>query len=596
MGLLLRLGGILWSERDRDRQRDVVPGDPERERRASARAGRHGRVTSFGSPGTGGRIIAFEGMDGSGKSTVIKAVAERLRQSGVTVCIPRAGKEHSSRPARRIRRLTRDQRNLDLLPRAELSLYCAREAQIIDELVRPAFERGETVLLDRSLLTPVVLGAWGRGLARDECEAAARLAGGGLEPDLTLVFDVHPRTSRIRKRVEKIRTHTLGQGGRKGLAGSGLKERVRDGYLEVARERGYPVFHVERITPQELTERVIPVVEHGIQAMPAEHELDTRPVWMVPEDWGLARVLEELPVEVALFLSNGLVAARELRARAVVQEPELVAWSLDPQDPLREQTAEREPEYALRGWTRRPLSGSEDLRVRLLGPAPAAAIMALRHVDDPEADELRAECADRVPGAVVASLTGREDPVAEELRRRCWSRAEAEQHSASLTLCRGETAWRLREQLLAAQPVLGLESLRGVADARAQELLEAFADRAPKTVLRALSGRTDRGAHALRERLYETGREVVDSVRGLDDEPSWALRERAVVRWPSTVVHSLFGLPESDRVKEMREHCQDLGAGDAHVLRRLQGLDEFVTLPSWSTERATLVGPTGPQP
>jgi dTMP kinase len=516
-------------------------------------------MTTLGSSGTGGRIIAFEGMDGSGKSTVIKAVAERLRQSGVKVCIPRAGKEHASRPARRIRRLTRDPRNLDLLPRAELSLYCAREAQIMEEFVRPALERGETVLLDRSLLTPVILGAWGRGLPRDECEGAARLASGGIEPDLTLVFDVHPRTSRIRKRVEKIRTHTLGKGGRKGLAGSGLKERVRQGYLEVARERGYPLFHVERITPQQLAERVIPVVENGIEAMPEEDEDDARPVWMVPDDWDLAKVLDELPVEVGLFLSNGLVAARDLRARAMVQEPELVAWSLDPLDPLREKAAEREPDYALRGWARRPLSGSEDLRVRLLGPAPAAAISALKHVDDPEADELRAECADRVPGAVVASLTGREDHVAEELRRRCWSRAEPEEHSASLTLCGGETAWRLREQLMSSQPVLGLESLRGVAGARAQELLEAFADRAPKTVLRALSGRTDARAHVLRERLFETGREVVDSVRGLDDEPSWALRERAVARWPSTVVHSLFGLPEDERVKEMREHCMDLG-------------------------------------
>jgi len=551
-------------------------------------------VTKQGSPEAGGRVIAFEGMDGSGKSTVIKAVAERLRESGVKVCIPRAGKEHASRPARRIRRLTRDPRNLDLLPRAELSLYCAREAQIMEEYVRPALDRGETVLLDRSLLTPVVLGAWGRGLPRLECEAAARLAAAGIEPDLTLVFDVHPRTSRIRKRVEKIRTHTLGKGGRKGLAGSGLKERVREGYLEVARQRGYPVFHVERITPQQLAERVIPVVEHGIEAMPKESADDATPVWMVPEDWDLTRVLDELPIEVGLFLSNGLVAARELRARALVQEPELVAWSLDPTDPLRDKAAEREPEYALRGWSRRPLSGSEDLRVRLLGPAPAAAIKALRHVDDPEADELRAECSDRVPGAVVASLTGREDHVAEELRRRCWSRAEPEDHSASLTFCGGETAWRLREQLLASQPVLGLESLRGVTGPRTQEVLEAYADRAPKIVLRALSGRTDPAAHALRERLLDTGREVVDSVRGLDDEASWALRENVVERWSSTVVHSLFGLPDDERVQKMRERCVEIGGGDAHVLRRLQGLDEFATLPRWSTERVTIAGSIRP--
>src|SRR4051812_11136611 len=143
--------------------------------------------------------------------------------------MPRAGKEHSSRPTRMIRQLTRDPRNYELSARAELLLYCAREAQVMSELVQPALRRGETVLVDRSFLTPVVLGI-ARGLSREDCEGAARLASAAIEPDLTLVFDVHPRTSRLRKRLERIRTHALGDTGRKGIAGSGFKERVRDTY------------------------------------------------------------------------------------------------------------------------------------------------------------------------------------------------------------------------------------------------------------------------------------------------------------------------------------------------------------------------------
>ena len=193
------------------------------------------------------RLIAFEGVDGAGKSTALLRVAERLRAQGVRVYLPREGKEHVSRPTRMIRQLTRDPRNYMLSPQAELLLYCAREAQVMNELVRPALARGDTVLVDRSFLTPIVLGM-ARGLKREECEAAARLASSNLEPDLTLVFDVHPRTSRLRKRIERIRTHALGEGGRKGLAGSAFKERVRDSYARIAHEHGYPPVSYTHLT------------------------------------------------------------------------------------------------------------------------------------------------------------------------------------------------------------------------------------------------------------------------------------------------------------------------------------------------------------
>lgn len=227
------------------------------------------------------RLIAFEGVDGAGKSTALKNAAEALRAAGVRVYLPREGKEHVSRPTRMIRQLTRDPRNYILSAQAELLLYCAREAQVMNELVKPALLRGETVLTDCSFLTPVVLGM-ARGLKQEECEAAARLASSGIEPDLTLVFDVHPRTSRLRKRLERVRTHTLGEGGRKGLAGSAFKERVRDGYAVIAETRRYPMFHVERATPKQMAERVVRVVMEGPNTSTDEGPLDAEPRWLSP--------------------------------------------------------------------------------------------------------------------------------------------------------------------------------------------------------------------------------------------------------------------------------------------------------------------------
>lgn len=534
------------------------------------------------------RLIAFEGVDGAGKTTVLALVAEALRQNGHKVFMPRTGKEHDSVPTRMIRRLTRDPTNFDLTGTAELLLYCAREAQILEELVRPALKRGETVLIDRSLLTPVVLGAFGRQLDRGLCESSAKAACLGIEPDLTLIFDVHPRTSRLRKRLEKIRTRPEADGGgRKGLAGSGFKERVREGYLTIARERGYPVFHAERATPQIVAQRVLAFIEHGKRPEQTESPDDARPVWQVDPNLSLEQGLEQVPPAVALFLSNGLISARPLRARYLQAEPELVAWGLDPEDPLRAAAAEIQPDYALRGLSKRPLQ-PEDLRTLFMDRAPSAAINALKFVDGPQADALRERFASVVAGAVLSSLTGRSDELALKLRQQLWKEAELPQRAASLAFCSDADAWKRREKLLESTPYTALGTLRGLRGGRADELLQYYAPRIPKAVLGALSGRTDELAHQLRQEVLHVGREVVDSVRGLDDEGSWQLRAQFAQRSPSTVIHSLEGLGASPRLQELRAQCERYGSGDLHTLRRSRGLDEYQQLPAWYRTRAAL--------
>ncbi len=534
------------------------------------------------------QLIAFEGVDGAGKTTVLSLVAEELRKQGVRVFLPREGKEHQSHPTRLIRRLTRDPRNLDLSPRAELAMYCAREAQVLDELVRPALARGETVLVDRSMLTPVVLGCFGRGLERAQCEAMAQAAAAGVAPELTLIFDVHPRTSRIRKRIEKVRTKTLGSGGRKGLAGSGLKERVREGYLAVANQSGYPVFHSERATPAQVAERVLALILHQVPPTESEQPQDAIPIWQVDPELTFEHALAAVPPAVALFLTNGLRAGRQLRRQHLEQEPELSSWGLDFEDPLREAAANIEPDYALRSISRRPLQGSEDPRYRWLESSPYPVIVSLKHLQCEASDSLRQRFADIVPGAVLASLVGREDALATQLRASCWKAGTLDERAASLTFCAGAEAWALRERLLEREPRLALESLRGVRDERADRLLETFNDKAEKPVLRALSGRADDFAHELRRALLPVGREVVDSIRGLDDEASWELREAFIERSPSTVLNSLTGLDPSARVSSVRRRCEATGAGDLHTLRRSCNLDEYPGRPDWARTRAAL--------
>jgi hypothetical protein len=95
---------------------------------------------------------------------------------------------------------------------------------------------------------------------------------------------------------------------------------------------------------------------------------------------------------------------------------------------------------------------------------------------------------------------------------------------------------------------------------------------------------TDRGSNL--GELFEVGREVIDTVRRLPDEPAFALRERAMPRWASTVAHSLLGLPDSARVKSLRERCRAAGERDLHVQRRILLLEEHALRPSWAQQHA----------
>jgi dTMP kinase len=524
----------------------------------------------------GPRLIAFEGIDGAGKSTALERVADALRARGLVVHRPREGKRHRSRPARAIRDLSRDVANLDLCPRAELALYCAREAQVLAESVIPALARGEVVLLDRSLLTPVVLGCWGRGLPLADCEAMARAAGGGEPgPELTLVFDVDPRTARQRKQIGRIRSHGFREGGRKGLAGSAFKARIRAGYRALAeRDPSMRLLVNERDNPEQVMARVLAILDGA----PARPELDATPWWRtsVDLDRELDAALDAIPEPLAVYLSHGLRRARGRREHAKLREPSLVAWCLDDSDGLREELAlgdVGDPIHALSHLRRVPLA-EDDLRLRCAAKAPMAVARALQGLSCRASDELRRNLVAAIPaqrdparrqgiaGGLLESLAGREDRFAFELRSLLWSEADNFDRAASLRGCSGVKAETLRSELFELDPARALDSLRGVDARLADERLEYYAATAPKPVLRALAGRGDARAHALRERLHATGSEVVASVAGLADDRSFALRDAALDEWPRGVIASLERVNLEDPraaacLARLRMHARD---------------------------------------
>ena len=133
-------------------------------------------------------FITFEGMEGSGKTTAIQAVALALTQAGRQVCVTR---EPGGTPlGKEIRTWLLDPHSQLQDPRSELLLFAADRLEHIAGVIRPALARGEVVLCDRFTDSTWAYQVGGRGLDADLVAYGIGLA--GLVPDLTFLLDVSP--------------------------------------------------------------------------------------------------------------------------------------------------------------------------------------------------------------------------------------------------------------------------------------------------------------------------------------------------------------------------------------------------------------------
>src|SRR6266545_6899828 len=145
-----------------------------------------------------GLFITFEGTEGSGKSTHLPLLAERLRASGRTVRILR---EPGGTPiGEEIRHtLQHSQRNQAMTAEAELLLMNASRAQLVREVIRPALAAGEIVLCDRFYDSTVAYQGYGRGLDLSNVRSVIEFAVGHTRPQLTLLLQVPLEVSEARR-------------------------------------------------------------------------------------------------------------------------------------------------------------------------------------------------------------------------------------------------------------------------------------------------------------------------------------------------------------------------------------------------------------
>jgi dTMP kinase len=172
-----------------------------------------------------GVLFSLDGIDGTGKSTQCRLLADWLRERGHAVeqCADPGGTPIGAS----LRDILLHHRG-EMAPACEAFLFMASRAQLVAEVIRPALAAGRIVVCDRFLLANVVYQGYGGGLDVGQLWDIGRVSTGELEPDLTLVLDL-PLDVALRRRnraPDRMESKT-----------TDYQQRVRDGFLIEARRR-----------------------------------------------------------------------------------------------------------------------------------------------------------------------------------------------------------------------------------------------------------------------------------------------------------------------------------------------------------------------
>lgn len=191
-------------------------------------------------------FIAFEGINGCGKTTLHKLLSAKLVNSGKKVCDTR---EPGGTPLGvEVRKLLLDWSGEKKSSRAELLLFAADRAEHVDKVIRPSLAQGAWVLTDRYIYSTLTFQGHGRGIDRQLLDQANALAIQGTVPDLVILLDLSPEEAfkRIASRNASARDSFEDEE----LA---FHTRIREGFLECAKESPVPFLVLDATkTPEQL--------------------------------------------------------------------------------------------------------------------------------------------------------------------------------------------------------------------------------------------------------------------------------------------------------------------------------------------------------
>lgn len=205
-------------------------------------------------------FITFEGIDGSGKSTQAKMLAERLKEEGRDCVFLRepGGTEISEK----IRAILLDRDHLEMTQLAELFLFSAARTQLVTEVIRPCLDLGKIVVCDRFYDSTTAYQGYGRGIDIEAVKKVNGVASQGTVPDLTIILDIELNE------IERRRSPARRAADRMETGGDRLFEKVRHGYLQIAKSEPKRCIVINGMRPmqkihEEIWEKIQPRIIPG---------------------------------------------------------------------------------------------------------------------------------------------------------------------------------------------------------------------------------------------------------------------------------------------------------------------------------------------
>lgn len=195
---------------------------------------------------TRGRFITLEGPEGAGKSTHLKLLADKLKAQGIPVLTTR--EPGGTKLGEAVRGLLQfDTAGESPVPTAELLLFLASRAQLVNNVILPALERGEWVLSDRFCDSTFAYQGYGRGMNVDELRAINGFATQGLMPDLTVLLDIPQDESRERVAGRNEKADRFEQ------ERDAFHLRLAEGFRALAAADPHRIRRIDSTTPQDVT-------------------------------------------------------------------------------------------------------------------------------------------------------------------------------------------------------------------------------------------------------------------------------------------------------------------------------------------------------
>jgi dTMP kinase len=172
-----------------------------------------------------GKFISFEGIDGCGKTTQIKFLEEYLLKQGYNILVLR--EPGGTKVGEKVRDILLDKNNF-ISPVTEMLLYASSRAQLVEEKILPAIEKGQIVILDRFVDSSYVYQGYARGLGIEKVKLVNEIATMGILPDVTIYIDITPEEAmkrRGKREADRLEKESWE-----------FHKKVREGYIKLVKE------------------------------------------------------------------------------------------------------------------------------------------------------------------------------------------------------------------------------------------------------------------------------------------------------------------------------------------------------------------------